>query len=82
MKISFEKLSAHLVEEWQHHPGTQHLVAQLVEAERHWVKRMVADSIASAYPVTVAGHGGRCAEIRQIIDDIKDAKGSMPEGEK
>ncbi len=76
MKIDFSTVPADLVEDWKHNPVTQHLVGQLAAAERHWLGRMVADSISSAYPVTVAGHGGRCAELRQVIEDIKEAKGA------
>lgn len=79
MKIDFSTIPQDVVEDWKHHPGTAHLMGQLLEAERHWLKRMVADSISSAFPVTTAGHGGRCAELRQVIEDIKDAKGAKSE---
>lgn len=75
MRIDFEALSPDIVEDWKHHPGTQYLMAKLLEVDRHWVQRMVTDSIASAFPVTVAGHGGRCAQLRHLIEDIKEAKG-------
>ena len=79
MKIDFSTVPADIVEDWKHHPGTLHLIGQLAEADRHWVKRMVIDACATHHGETISSHGGRCAELRQIIEDIKEAKGVTSE---
>lgn len=79
MKLDFEELSADVVEEWKYHPGTQVLMKQLIAARAHWSGRLELDASSAAKSTKVASHGGRCVQLRQVIDDIKDAKGKKSE---
>lgn len=76
MRIDFSELAPDTVEDWKQHPATQVLMQQLKATLNHWAGRLEKDASNAAKPALVASHGGRCAQLRQAIEEIKDAKGA------
>jgi len=78
MRTDYSTVPVEVVEDWKHHPGTQHLVQQLRAAHEHWLGRLEQASANGHELTEVSGLGGRCAVLRQLIADIKEAKGAEP----
>lgn len=71
-----EKLSAETVEEWKEHPGTEALLRDLASRHTDQLRNLEQLAAAGEYHGRVNATGGRCAELREVIRMIREAKGT------
>lgn len=79
MSVSFARYPAEDVEIWRAHPLTEFLVAALKAEHQDVLKRLeIAASSGNEHQVLCA-FGGKCAQLRALIQAIEGAKGAESE---
>lgn len=78
--IKFDRQSADNVEIWKSDPVTEHLVAELKREHKEQLKALEIGAAGGNAHEALTAMGGRCSELRKLIDAIAEAKGSETDG--